>query len=124
MPELPRPIDGLTWRPATVDDAEAIAGLHGACYEADGGYLMVAAEYRDELTHPANDAAADSLIALDADGDVMVFGMVHMTGGDRSKHRAFPTGNVLYPNYMRTASTKGTYSCDTTGLVTQASTGY
>lgn len=37
---------------------------------------------------------------------------------------AFPTGNALYPAYLRTATTKGTYSCDTTGLVTQASTGY
>ena len=37
---------------------------------------------------------------------------------------SFPTGNVLYPAYLRTATTKGTYSCDTTGLVTQASTGY
>lgn len=37
---------------------------------------------------------------------------------------SFPTGNALYPAYLRTATTKGTYSCDTTGLVTQASTGY
>ena len=37
---------------------------------------------------------------------------------------AFPTGNALYPNYLRTATTKGTYSCSTTGLVTQDSTGY
>lgn len=37
---------------------------------------------------------------------------------------AFPTGHVLYPTYLRTAVTKGTYSCDTTGLVTQATTGY
>jgi type IV pilus assembly protein PilA len=37
---------------------------------------------------------------------------------------SFPTGNGLYPNYLRTASTKGTYSCSTTGLVTQATTGY
>ena len=37
---------------------------------------------------------------------------------------AFPTGNVLYPNYLRTATTKGTYSCSTTGLVTQVTTGY
>ena len=37
---------------------------------------------------------------------------------------AFPTGNALYPNYLRTATTKGTYSCSTTGLVTQATTGY
>ena len=37
---------------------------------------------------------------------------------------AFPTGNALYPNYLRTATTKGTYSCSTTGLVTQEDDGY
>jgi type IV pilus assembly protein PilA len=37
---------------------------------------------------------------------------------------AFPTGRPLYPDYLRTATTKGTYSCSTTGLVTQVSTGY
>ena len=37
---------------------------------------------------------------------------------------AFPTGNVLYPNFLRMETTKGTYSCDATGLVTQATTGY
>ena len=37
---------------------------------------------------------------------------------------AFPTGNALYPDYLRTATTKGTYSCSTTGLVTQETSGY
>jgi prepilin-type N-terminal cleavage/methylation domain-containing protein len=37
---------------------------------------------------------------------------------------SFPTGNGLYSTYLRTAVTKGTYSCDATGLVSQASTGY
>jgi len=37
---------------------------------------------------------------------------------------AFPTGAALYPDYLRTATSKGTYSCSTTGLVTQATTGY
>lgn len=37
---------------------------------------------------------------------------------------AFPTGNPLYPNYLRTATSTGTYSCDSTGLVTQVTTGY
>jgi type IV pilus assembly protein PilA len=41
-----------------------------------------------------------------------------------SNMSSFPTGNVLYPTYLRTANTKGTYSCDTTGLVTQVTTGY
>jgi type IV pilus assembly protein PilA len=33
-------------------------------------------------------------------------------------------GFELYPTYMRGSTTKGTYSCDTTGKVTQESTGY
>jgi len=41
---------------------------------------------------------------------------------------AFPDSvgadNFLYPNYLRTATTKGTYSSIATGLVTQNSTGY
>lgn len=37
---------------------------------------------------------------------------------------SFPTGNPLYPSYLRTAASKGTYSCDATGLVTQVTTGY
>ena len=41
-----------------------------------------------------------------------------------SNMSAFPTGSALYPNYLRTAATKGTYSCTTTGLVTQADDGY
>ena len=37
---------------------------------------------------------------------------------------AFPTGNPLYPDYLRTETSKGTYSCDDTGLVSQSTTGY
>jgi len=37
---------------------------------------------------------------------------------------SFPTGNALYPDYLRTATTRGTYSCSTTGLVTQVTMGY
>lgn len=44
--------------------------------------------------------------------------------GATSNMAAFPTGNPLYPNYLRTQTSKGTYSCDGTGLVTQASSGY
>jgi hypothetical protein len=37
---------------------------------------------------------------------------------------AFPTGNPLYPNYLRWPKTMGTYTCDSSGFVTQVSTGY
>ncbi len=36
----------------------------------------------------------------------------------------FPTGKPLYPSYLRVELTNGTYSCDTTGAVSQNSTGY
>jgi type IV pilus assembly protein PilA len=36
----------------------------------------------------------------------------------------FPSDHPLYPSSLRTAMSKGTYSCDATGLVTQATTGY
>ncbi len=36
----------------------------------------------------------------------------------------FPTGSPLYPGYLRKEQTKGTYSCSTTGLISQNSTGY
>ncbi|MDD5339555.1 MAG: hypothetical protein PHG35_09190 [Dehalococcoidales bacterium] len=35
-----------------------------------------------------------------------------------------PNDNTLYPDYLRTATGKGTYSCNFTGLGTQESTGY
>lgn len=36
----------------------------------------------------------------------------------------FPTGIALYPDYLRAATTQGTYSVDVTGLVEQNTTGY
>jgi len=41
-----------------------------------------------------------------------------------SNMAAFPSGHPLYPTYLRTTTSTGTYSCDGTGLVAQASTGY
>lgn len=38
---------------------------------------------------------------------------------------SFPDGtHPLYPGYLRFGTTKGTYTCTTTGLVSQNSTGY
>src|SRR4030042_3640432 len=42
-----------------------------------------------------------------------------------SNMSAFPdVTHPLYPGYLRDSTTTGTYSCDTTGLVSQNSTGY
>jgi type IV pilus assembly protein PilA len=38
---------------------------------------------------------------------------------------SFPDStHPLYPTYLRNSTTKGTYTCNTTGLVVQATTGY
>lgn len=42
-----------------------------------------------------------------------------------SNMASFPDGvNPLYPGYLRSATTKGTYTCTTSGLITQVTTGY
>jgi len=42
-----------------------------------------------------------------------------------SNMTAFPdSSHPLYPDYLRESTTKGTYTCSTTGLITQVSTGY
>jgi prepilin-type N-terminal cleavage/methylation domain-containing protein len=41
--------------------------------------------------------------------------------GDMS---AFPSGHPIYPDYVRSATTTGTYSCDPGGTVIQETTGY
>jgi type IV pilus assembly protein PilA len=42
-----------------------------------------------------------------------------------SNMASFPDAtNPLSPNYLRSAATKGTYTCSASGLVTQATTGY
>lgn len=44
--------------------------------------------------------------------------------GPSSNMSSFPTGNGLFPDYLRTANTQGAYQCSTTGLVTQTDDGY
>ena len=42
-----------------------------------------------------------------------------------SNMASFPDGTYpLYPSHLRTSTTKGTYTCATSGLVTQVTTGY
>ena len=73
------------------------------------------------------EAAAIELDMVQTAMDVMMArtGVTSVTATTSTQDMtAFPTGNVLSPTYMRTASTTGNYSCSTTGLVTQEATGY
>jgi type IV pilus assembly protein PilA len=73
------------------------------------------------------EAAKAELVTVQTAMDTMMAknGLTSVTATPATSNMsAFPTGKALYPNYLRTATTRGTYSCSATGLVTQATTGY
>ncbi len=79
------------------------------------------------IGHGQTEGAKAELVTVQTAMDTMMAktGTANVTATSAtSDMSAFPTGNVLSPNYLRTATTKGTYSCSTSGLVTQATTGY
>jgi len=79
------------------------------------------------IGHGQTEGAKAELVTVQTAMDTMMAktGTANVTATSAtSDMSAFPTGNALYPNYLRTATTKGTYSCSTSGLVTQATTGY
>jgi len=77
--------------------------------------------------HGETEGAKAELVTIQAAMDTMMakesLSSVTATSAT-SNMAAFPTGKPLYPNYLRTQTAKGTYSCDATGLVTQVTTGY
>jgi type IV pilus assembly protein PilA len=72
-------------------------------------------------------AAKAEFVTIQTAMDTMMAGLklsaVAATGAT-SNMSSFPTGNPLYPDYLRTPVTVGTYSCTVTGLVTQTTTGF
>jgi len=69
--------------------------------------------------------AEASLVQSAMDTMMAKLGLTSVTAtAATSDMTVFPTGHPLSPDYLRSATTKGTYSCDTTGLVTQATPGY
>lgn len=63
--------------------------------------------------------AMDSMMAKESQSSVTA------VTGATSNMTGFPdTTHALYPSYLRNSTTKGTYTCDTTGLVTKVTDGY
>ncbi len=74
---LPDALDGVTWRPATSDDAPAITGLLEAMSRRDHpDWSESLAEIVDELEHSWIDLPLDSALAHDADGALVAWGLV------------------------------------------------
>ncbi|KQV26141.1 MULTISPECIES: N-acetyltransferase [unclassified Microcella] len=74
---LPDPIDGVTWRPATIDDAPAVTGLLEAMSRRDHPeWSETLAEVVDELSHSWVDLPHDSVLGHDAGGALVAWGLV------------------------------------------------
>jgi prepilin-type N-terminal cleavage/methylation domain-containing protein len=82
------------------------------------------------IGHGETEAAKAELVTVQTAMDTMMAkeGLTSVTATSAtSDMSAFPTDNPLYSlptGYLRTAATKGTYSCDVYGNVAQATTGY
>lgn len=65
--------------------------------------------------------AMDSMMAKESQATVTAV----LQGAATSDMSAFPDNtHPLYPSYLRSQTTKGTYYCNTSGNVSQATTGY
>ncbi|SFK02070.1 GNAT family N-acetyltransferase [Cellulomonas sp. KH9] len=92
---LPAPGAGLTWRPATADDAAAITALRVRSEEADGlPYRTSEAETAEELAGPWRDLTCDTLLGVDADGTPRAWAQADSAPGDQRVVRAFVEGTV------------------------------
>jgi mycothiol synthase len=100
MPSRPPEYPDLAWRPATEADVATLASLHRRCYDMDGGYFMVAEEFRAELRGEDLDPAFDTIMGFDRTGNVAAFGSLHIPGGERTQRRCFPRGFV-HPDHRR-----------------------
>jgi len=79
--------------------------------------------------HGQTESAKAELVTIQTAIDTMMAkeGLTSVTAVTTatSDMSSFPDAtHPLYPDYLRIATAKGTYTCTTGGLVTQASTGY
>jgi GNAT superfamily N-acetyltransferase len=93
--ELPPAHLDLRWRPMTLEDAPALHGLLAAIEDADGSRSRTSpAEVVESLQGEWKDLATDTLVGVDADGELRAYAFVEVRPGDRRTVRAFLRGGV------------------------------
>lgn len=99
--DLPVPAhpDVATWRPITVDDADAIMVTRTAMDRVDHPEWMTSrADVVDELTGSHVEPRVDTLLALDAVGAVLGYGIVLLGQGQETRVQSYLIGGV-HPSY-------------------------
>ncbi len=93
--ELPIATPGVEWRPATMSD---VAGIHDCEREiavADHPHYVVPAEdLSDDFGHSYVDLDADTIVATDAAGRVLAWGLVLLPPGQDTLVRSILIGGV------------------------------
>lgn len=107
LPPLPF-LEGVEWRPADPSDAVSISLMLDACFEVDGSYREVESEILERFDGPDLDAAADTLLAVDADGEILVSIWSYVPAAAETLWRAF--GDVHVRPDLR--STLGGFAVD------------
>lgn len=85
----------LRWRPADVDDADAILALSNTMHEADGApYRESIDEVRADLEAPWRRLGTDTLLGFDDVGELRATAMIETPPGDESTVRTYCFGGV------------------------------
>ena len=86
---------GLTWRPLRASDADALHTLIAAIETFDKSpYRTSRSEVQEIMEGDWKDLAADTMVAVDATGELRAYATVEVRPGDVSTIRAFVTGGV------------------------------
>jgi ribosomal protein S18 acetylase RimI-like enzyme len=92
---LPEGDESLTWRPATLDDAEAIYDCESEIGALEHPhYVVTLEEITDDLTHTWVDIARDTCVVVDPGGTVLAWGIVTLPPGQETLVRSILSGGV------------------------------
>ncbi|WP_157157175.1 GNAT family N-acetyltransferase [Diaminobutyricimonas sp. LJ205] len=92
---VPTDAPGLRWRPAVVDDVDAVTALYKRMAKADHPqWSETREEVASEFGHPWVDLARDSLLAETAGGELVAFGQVVLPPAQETLVRSILFGGV------------------------------
>lgn len=80
---------GMTWRPLSLEDAEAMSVLQQACFAVDGGHRLTVGEMRDEFAAYGDLAETDSIGGFDAANRLVAAGWCQIPESVETEQRAF-----------------------------------
>ena len=92
---MPHDTDELSWRPATLDDVDAVLDCARAMDPVDHPhYVSTREEFEDDFSHSHIDMSRDSLLALDPSGRVVAWGLSALSPGQDTLVRSILFGGV------------------------------